>query len=160
MRSNYRPALIVGGLGALVMGIALVLLSHYADAGDWGLIKLDEASVEYRNHAALNDTQREPLIFPESPKEHIALNLNTDLLSVFGFDSTVDAYTTAAQYRSVGLEARLYARITDGLSIGYYHHSSHVLDRSTTSLDRFPSLDAIEVKLYLFRAKPGREAMF
>jgi hypothetical protein len=157
---RYRATLAIGGFGALLVGIALALLASDAKAGDLGIFDLQEVSLDYHNHAALNPNQRDPLLFPESPKEKMALNVKTDMLWFLGLDTQLHASTTDSQYRAVGLQVDLYARITQYLEVGYEHHSQHLLDRDSASLPRFPSEDSLAVKLYLFRAKVGRNSLF
>lgn len=133
--------------------VGLVLLSVYL----WGLsasaIDLKELSIDYKNFAWVNDKARNPLIYPEHPKEGINLNINTDIIDTVYWNSTVEAITTDAQYRSIGLETRLGIRISPTLEVGYYHHSQHLIDRPHYYMDKFPSEDAIEIKIYIFGPK-------
>jgi hypothetical protein len=81
----------------------------------------------------------------------------------FGYlDTNVEGWTTDAQYRGVGLEARIGVRPTDSIELGLYHHSQHQLDREQQlPMGHFPELDALELKIYFYRAQPsGRKGIF
>ena len=136
--------------------IAIVLAFYAmatAEASDWHVVDLTEASLNYRNYALLNPNARNLLIYPEHAKEGIDVGLKMDLLSYGYFDSQIESLTTDAQYRSIGLQFGLGLRVTDYLNVGYWHHSQHVLDRGPQSYEKFPSEDALEVRITGYRAR-------
>lgn len=114
--------------------------------------QLSEVYLNYRNYTLVNSGQKSLLVYPESPKEAINLNLNMNLF--FGYmyvQSNVETYTTSAQFRSVGLQERLGFYLTKNIEIGINHHSQHTLDRSIPYMTGFPSEDCIEFRLYLYK---------
>lgn len=122
------------------------------------LLRVDELSIDYKNYAILNDKARNLLIYPEHPKEGINLNLNLSLVEVCYWNSTIESLTTSAKYQGIGLETRLGVRLSEGFDFGVWHHSQHTLDRSP-NIDKFPSEDALELKLYLIGGK-NRNTLF
>lgn len=152
---QFYIGFILGALGAL----ALALCAEDVHARNW-VLGLDELSIEYKNYELVNDKARNLLIYPEHPKEGINVNINTDILTYLYWDSQIQSLTTGSQYRAIGLETRLGLRLSQYLYVGYWHHSQHLMDRAPATLPRFPSEDAVELKLFLFRAKSGRESLF
>jgi hypothetical protein len=140
-----------------LIGLASILIAHYAKAD---VVKLDELTLTYRNYAWLNENNRPLLIYPESAKEALNLQTNIDLFKAGYFDSTVESLTTGAQYRAVGLQLNLGVRVTPEISIGYWHHSQHVLDRSQYESRPFPVEDAVELRWTIYHARPTRGSLF
>lgn len=133
---------------SLLLFVLMSLFGKYADAD---LIELNELSINYRNYAVLGDKQRNLLIYPESPKEGIDLGMKLDLLDVIYSDSKIESLTTSSQYQGVGLDTRLGIRITQSTELGIWHHSQHVLDRKQGNIGKFPSENAIELKVFIFK---------
>lgn len=131
----------------------LTLLIAISIVGKADLINLDELSLDYKNYGMVNDHQRDLLLAPEFPKEGINLNINTTFASYMFWNSSIESATTSSQYRAVGLETRIGVRLHDQLELMYYHHSQHVLDREEGNIGKFPSEDAVEIKLYFYRTK-------
>lgn len=142
---------------------ALLLLAAILPAiasADWHVIDLNELGIDYKNYAIVNDKARNLLIYPEHPKEGIDVNLKLNLL-VYGYwDNTIESLTTSSQYRSIGLNTRLGVRASEHLELGYWHHSQHVLDRDAGYYDKFPSEDAVEVRIFIFRSREKRDSIF
>lgn len=120
------------------------------------LMKLDEATVFYKHY---HPAARHPLFYDSTPKESLNLGTAVDFAEVIGWDSTVQSMTNQSQYYMVGLQMRLYLRVTQHLEVGYYHQSQHLLDH-TYPFQRFPVEDAWTVQLNLYRARPGRPSVF
>lgn len=114
-------------------------------------LELKEVSIDYKNFKMVNDKARNPLIYPDHPKEGINLNMNTDIASYLYWNNTIESLTNEGQYASVGLMTTLGIRISQDVEFGYYHHSQHLLDRHHSYMDKFPSEDAINLKIYLFK---------
>lgn len=130
--------------------LAFILMLASRSEADFHAIELQELSIDYKNYSALNSNAYDPLIYPEKIKEGIDIGINTDILKYGYFNSKVEALTTDAQYRDIGLELRAGVRLLPILDVGYYHHSSHVLDEPQPVFGIFPHEDAIELKLYLY----------
>lgn len=126
------------------------------------LIKLDTLAIDYRNYAMVNPNGHEPVVYPDPPKEAINLEMNLDVVYAFYIDSTVESMTADSQFRDVGLLIRAGLRITDYLELGLIHHSQHELDRTQQlPMGHFPESDAVQLKLYIYRANPsGRGSLF
>jgi hypothetical protein len=135
------------GLSFLIF-LALLVMLPKAHALE-GLV-LQELSIDYKNYSALNPKARNLLIYPEFPKEGINVGIKTTLFGVFYWDSTIESLTTSAQYRAIGLQTGFGLRFKR-VDIGAWHHSQHCIDRECTTLPKFPSEDAIHVKLYIYR---------
>lgn len=144
-----------------VIAAVLAYFSYQpAWAMDWHVVDLNELTLNYRNYAYLNPYARNLLIYPEHAKEGIDVGLKMDLLYYGFFDSQIESLTTDAQYRSIGLQFGLGVRVSDYLNVGYWHHSQHVLDRGPVSYDKYPSEDAIEVRIFVYKSKNGRNSLF
>lgn len=155
---------LIKGLIATFLVIWVFLLAFglamRADAEDYGVLNLSELSIDYKNFKALNPASYEVMTYPEPPKESIFINLKMDLLHYLYLDPTIESWTTDAQYRGIGLEARLGLRLTEYVDIGIYHHSLHELDRNQQlNIPHFLEQDSLEIKLYLYKTK-SREALF
>lgn len=134
--------------------LALFCIAMLSASSEANLLDLKEVSIEYHNFAAINDKARDVLLYPESPKEGFNLGINFNVLwNLMYSESLIETMTTDSQYRSIGLQQRIGFNVLDMLRIGYYHHSQHMLDKAWTQLPTFPTEDALEVKLYLFRSK-------
>lgn len=126
------------------------LLLAYVARADF--MDLQEVSIDYKNFQLRNANSRNPLIFPESPKEGLDFTANTDFFwGLVYVNATVDSLTTSQQFREVGLETRLGFHLGDHVNLGIYHHSQHVLDEEQPVFPRFPEEDAFELKVYLYR---------
>lgn len=128
------------------------LISNLGGAAD--LIDLQSLSLDYKNYGLINSQQRDLLIYPEHPGDSINVEVNTNLFfdSMY-LNSTIESMTTSGQYRGVGLQERLGFYVGDMFELGWYHHSQHVLDRQIESIPTFPSEDAIEFKINLYKRK-------
>lgn len=113
---------------------------------------LKEVSIDYKNFRMINPNARNPLIWPEVPKEGLNLYLDTDVLwGIMYVKAEVESLTTEAQYREIGLTARFGVHLGDWVNLGLYHRSEHVLDEAPLSPMGFPEEDALELKVYLYR---------
>lgn len=135
-------------------------LSHEAQADDWHVLDLRDLGINYRNYAIVNDHARNLLIYPEYPKEGINVILNTTLFTYGYWDSTIESLTTGSKYQAIGLETRLGLNVTDNAQLGYWHHSQHNLDRNEMTIPKFPSEDALEFRIYLFKANEKQKGIF
>ena len=140
---------------AVTVGLFLLLLA-VTDADAGSVVELDEVSIHYLR---FHPSARNPLFWNSTPKEELDLNMNTNILRVVGWDNTVHSMTDSSQYHVVGWNLRLYLRVTQYAEVGYWHFSKHVLD-STYPYSKWPVEDALMINLYIFRAKPGRQAVF
>lgn len=118
------------------------------------VLELQEVDVTYKNYIYARD----PLFFQGPPKDHLSLNVNTDVLKYMYWNTYVHGTSDDAQYRRVGLNMTLGARITSMFNVQYEHHSQHLLD-STYPHMKFPVEDSIGVKIKLF-SKEKKEGIF
>lgn len=131
----------------------LTLLMIPTAQADFHIMELKELSLDYKNFAVLNDKARDLLIYPDHPKEGIDIIMNTKILEYGYMDATVESLTNDSQYAGIGLQMHLGLQLGDTLRVGYYHHSQHTLDRPSSYMDRYASEDALEVKIWLYKAK-------
>lgn len=154
---------IYSAMGVATYFAMMLMMSDAADAKDLGILSLNELSIDYRNYSMVNPNGHEPVTYPDPPKEALNLDLKIDVVGGIGYiDPTVESMTTDAQFRDVGLLIRAGIRITDNLEVGIIHHSQHELDRTQQlPMGHFPESDAVQVKIYLFRAQAsGRGSLF
>jgi hypothetical protein len=146
-------------LAAVIGYAALLALMPEADAFD--IIKLDSLSVEYRK---IDKSARDPLFYNSTPKESVDLVMNMDILRYFFWDNRVHSMTNSAKYEMVGWNPTLGLRLLEtksgvGLEVLYEHYSKHLLD-DVYPYQKFPVQDSIGFNLYIYRARPGRPAVF
>lgn len=118
--------------------------------------KLDEVSINYKRF--IGET-RHPLFLHSKQKEEVNLNLNTTVLNVFYFNNTVHSQTDSSQYKVVGWNLFLGARVFRSLDLQVEHFSKHLLDESY-SVMRFPVENSIGFKWYLYRNDKQKESIF
>ncbi len=145
-------------LFGVAVGLALGLVMLTTASAD--ILELDSLYIDYKNFAIINDKNRNMLTYPEPAKEGINLGVDTTLLGFVYFNSVVESLTTDAQYRSVGLDTRLGIRLSPFMEFGYYHHSQHVLDRPHSYVPKFLVEDALELKIYLYKARRNTNTLF
>ena len=146
----------------IIVGLIVFSSIVHADA-----FELKEVSLNYRDF--LPGTYY-PLItnngIPNRALDkELLLNLNSDLWKYGYWNNTVhtmtdkDATTGATgQFRLVGWEFRVGAKVFDCLDVGYYHHSQHLMDASLPY--HFPTEDAVEIKIYLYSAERKGKGVF
>lgn len=129
----------------------LFLLNPASCLADFKILQLDELSIDYRNYTLINPKARNILLYPDPPKEAVNVNINTSLLKFGYFNSIIESLTTDSQYRTIGLQVFLGIRISKYADLGLWHRSQHYLDGQFVSIPKFPSEDALQVKLYLYK---------
>lgn len=135
------------------MLLTSAVFPHTASAGEWKLLELSEAKLNYKYFV---HPGRDPLFSPNAPqKEELNLHVNTHVARVFYWDNIVHAKTNDAQYHVVGWNLKLGMHLHRYLDVQYEHFSRHLLDEKGPS--KFPVEDSIGVVLYLYRpASPSR----
>ncbi|CAM6005209.1 unnamed protein product [Sphagnum balticum] len=130
-----------------------------ADAGD--VFQLDEFAIDYKNYDWIRSGQTPLLIYPMPVKEALNLDFNINVFQYGYLDGIVESLTDQTQFAAVGLQLSLGVRLTDWLQVGYYHHSQHILDGTIVNNGgAYPEEDAVELKLTIYHARAGREALF
>lgn len=124
----------------IALGLIALLISGCASS------RVSELSLDYGYYVAPERAYSWP-IYPERPKESLALNMNISPASWFHWKNRIHATTTSAQYRHVGWQLGLFVQPLDWLEVGFEHHSQHLLDRQGEH--HFPVEDQVMVKLYL-----------
>lgn len=151
---------------ALFLSVPVLADSSLAVATSGRIFNLNEVSLVYRSYS---DSSRLPLVtqngLPDrSISSGINLNVNIDFASYFYWDNTIHTYSDAiasgnpGQHRTVSWEYSLGVRITKELSVGYYHHSQHILDHAYSK--DLPLEDAVEIKFTIFKQRQDREPLF
>jgi hypothetical protein len=143
----------------LLAAVLVMLYSCQSNAADYHVWDLKEFTINYRNYALINDQARNALIYPIHPKEGIDVGFKSDVLGFGYFDNEIMSLTSDSQYEAIGLDLRLGIRVSDYVQVGYWHRSEHLLDHHSDYLPRYPSQDALEVRIYLFRSKSPRESL-
>lgn len=160
MKMSASQIILVFLAGLLITFCTVCLILEDSYASDLHIIDLSELSIDYKNFKMVNPNGHDIMTYPDPPKESLNLNLKTDILSFGYWDSTVESWTTDAQFRGIGLETRIGVRLSDHLDLGLYHHSEHELDRNQQlHMGHFPEEDAVELKVYLYREK-DRNSIF
>lgn len=129
----------------------IVFLALYlqweARAEDSNLLPhLEEVSGDY---ARFKSDSREPVIYPDTPKERLDLNINMSFLK-YGFSSnTVHSLTDDSQFRVVGWKYQIGVHLSYWADIYCEHFSQHILDMAG---DRpYPVQNLIGIKVYMYR---------
>ena len=154
-------------IGLFILILFGLVLACRSEAGDLGVLELREVSVDFKQFF---DGANYPLItnngLGQALDKELNLNIKTDILNYFYWDSTIHSMTDkrlysdkAGQFRLIGLEFGFGLRVSSTLEVGYYHYSQHLLDAEFPW--HFPVVDAVQVKIYLYRDKaPRREPLF
>lgn len=141
--------------------------SELAIATQGNFFDINEVSLDYRLYS---ESSRLPLVTQNGlPNRRIDsginLNVNIDIARYLYWDNTIHTYSDAiiasdapGQHRTVSWEYSLGVRISKELSVGYYHHSQHVLD--TSYANPLPLEDAIQIKFTIFKQRMPRESLF
>ena len=125
----------------------LLMMSTVSEAAEFQLFELKEASVTYRS---FQGGARDPL-YTISPKvAEVETRLNVDVLRYMFFDNKVHGGMDQDQFRVVGWNYKLGARIAPCLDVQYEHHSQHLLD-SAYPYSRFPVENSLGFTLYFYR---------
>lgn len=144
---------------AIVTGTYFLIMEK-GHADDYHVIDLNELNLDYKNFKMINDKARDPLVYPEPPKEGVDVNLDLGLVNNYGYwNSSVQSLTVDSQYRSIGLVMHLGVHLTEYLDVGYFHHSAHVLDEQQPYMP-FLTEDAVEVKIFLYRNNHEHKGVF
>ncbi len=126
-----------------------VLFAYLAKAD---FLELQEVSIDYKNFRMINPGGRNPLTYPEAPKEGLDFKVNTNLFWGWAFvEATVESLTTVEQFREVGLSRRLGVHLGKYADLSLYHLSEHALDRGFQIPGGFPEEDAVELKVWIYR---------
>lgn len=112
------------------------------------VMHLRELALDYQNFI---DEGRDLLLYPETHKESLAVDMKIDLLGPLYWNNLIAATTTDAQYRTVGLTSELGAHVFSRLDVFYRHTSIHLLDRAHSYLPKFPVYDAVGVRITLYK---------
>jgi hypothetical protein len=138
----------------IILILALILFAPPVHAEDF--FNLDEVSIGYKK---FDGGGRDPLFFSAPMKEQLDLRVNTTLFYWLGFDSTVHSMTNTDQFHVVGLNTRLYVRLSKYVEVGREHFSRHILDSSLPG-QRFPVYDCWTINIYLLRQERRKESLF
>lgn len=151
----------------LAMILGFLLATSLARAGDFQLLYLNELSFDVKSYM---DGGHYPTITDNGLyggrllDKELNLTVKTDIMRYFYWDSTIHSMTDRTkdkqhgQFRTVGLEFGFGVRLSSSVEFGYYHFSEHMLDASFPW--HFPVRDAVQLKVYLYRAKGERETIF
>jgi hypothetical protein len=101
---------------------------------------------------------RDPLYSFSPKKENFDLGVNVDLATFIGVDTVFHSGTDQTQFHYGGLEFRTYLRLSDQLTVGWWHQSLHIFDDRMRHMD-FPFEDSLEVRVKIYTGKGRREAI-
>lgn len=148
-------------LSVIVLSVALMMRDaesdSYAADSFWPPLRLSSLGVKYRSFISPG---RDALIYPNEHKEAIELNLNTDVLRFLYFDARVFGIVDQTQYRAVGLNTMVGARVTDWSRVEIEHLSEHILDGQHSFLPRFPVSDSFNILIDIYRTPAPRQSIF
>lgn len=140
---------LVGGLSIPYHGVMLLalllILSTQARA-----IELRSLAVHYQ---WFDSSNRIPDLDGFKAKEGLALSMETDLFWRFYWNTSIVSLTDPGQYRLVGLNMHLGARVTESLSVEYEHFSKHLLDHGDAGYPagKFPVQDSLGFVWVIYR---------
>lgn len=145
----------------LMFGVLLSLAVSTCHAREFKLLEVQEVSIDYKSF--MRNGNSPYMTNGSTLNKEVDLNINTDFLRYFYVNNRVWSLVDQHQFRWVGLNAQIGARLTSFLDIGFEHFSQHTLDRQyyfkDITGDRFPVYDAITLKIYLFKRDP-RDTIF
>lgn len=148
----------------VTLGAGIILLSvSTAFADD---VELKEVSISYKDFLGGG---RDPLITQNgldnrALDKEINLNINVDIYDHFYWNNTVHSMTDrvatggAGQFRVIGWNYKLGARLFSSFHIQYEHFSQHLLD-TTYVHGGFPVQDSLGFVFYIY-SKPEKKGLF
>lgn len=138
--------------------LVLFLISTFlqrAVAGE--TVELDKVDITYRDFFPGG---RDPLItdtgIPNRQLgKEVSLNVDTNIITYFYWNNRIHGMTDEVtnsggrgQFRAVGWEFDVGFQLLNFLSLGYHHHSQHVLDHEAPF--NWPVQDAVFINVVLF----------
>lgn len=91
---------------------------------------------------------------PDPIKEGLNLGLQNSIFWGAGYaNAEIKSATSQAQYRYIALEVSTGFHLGPMLDLGVYHLSEHGIDRQMGGQPKYPSVNAVELKIYLYRRK-------
>jgi hypothetical protein len=152
-RKSVRMCAKVTRMKILILILSTLLLTAYTP------FKLREV---YMVHRTFKSGGREPLIDGIQLKnrevgQELSLHFNTNIFCDHVYwDNQVLSYVARwnnshpEQFRAIGWLFSIGIKPFEWLDVGYYHNSRHALDTDLKN-QNFPVLDALEVKVYLYK---------
>jgi len=126
-------------------------------------VKVDDL---YADYTGFFNGGRDPLL-PQgnAPNKALSLHLETSFLSAGYFRSNIHSLTDTSpdggsQFRAVGLELGLGARVTDTFEFGYYHHSQHLLDIGFAQGTSYPLEDGLQIRVHFITNTNKKVSIF
>lgn len=152
--ANLIAAFIVSAVIGTVLLLASSVLGH-CDERDG--LELQEVSLHYKRFW---DGGRDPLVTQNgldgrAMDKELNLDINVDILRYFYWNNTVHSMTDRTidggngQFRVIGWNYKLGARIFPSFHIQYEHFSQHLLD-TTYAHGGFPVQDSVGFVLYIY----------
>lgn len=137
----------------------LLFMGLTAHADD--IVMLDKVDIEYFSYSS---GSTDPLISYDGVSKGLGnslnLKLDTTILSYLYLNSRVLGESDNSQYRSIGLEMALGARLTSWLDLGYYHFSRHLLDTPIAYGQAFERMDALAITIKLYDAHKTHDPLW
>ncbi len=140
---------------------ASLIIGQVHAAEGWGL---DQAYINYKQYTPGGTSYliTDNGLPDRAMDKEVALHLDTTFWSYLYFNNIIHAATDkgldgSGQFRVVGWNFQLGARVASWLDVQYEHHSQHILDWQGPM--HFPVEDSIGVNIYLYRTKT-RESIF
>lgn len=132
---------------AFWLGLALYLIyAYHASAAEpWGL-DLKEVSADY---ARFKDGSRDPVMYPDTPKERLDVNINMGVLRYVYMNNMIHSETDQSQFRVIGWKYQMGIHIGSWADLYAEHFSQHLLD--TQGQTAYPVQNLIGLKLYIYR---------
>ncbi len=162
MLVNIVKAVLMSAILLISLISASLILDGIAHGAEtWGL---DQAYINYKQYTPGGTSYliTDNGLPDRAMDKEVALHLDTTFWSYCYWNNTVHAATDkgldgSGQFRVVGWNFQLGARVASWLDFQYEHHSQHILDWQGPM--HFPVEDSIGVNIYLYRTK-SRESMF
>lgn len=136
----------------------LTMHNATANAGNFPF-ELQDVYIDYRHETTVGyDPVLQALNDPNTTiNNHLDLHIDLNVLRGLYWNNMVNTTSDQSQFKVIGWEYGLGARLFPCLELGYYHHSQHWLDSNDTQ--HFPLENAIQVKL-IFYNKDQKETLF
>jgi hypothetical protein len=165
MKDTHYAAVICFILGLLAIFASQVEAAEPEPA--WRLFELKEVSVEYKDFfpGGYRPTLNGNGLDNRTLGKEVVLRLDVDLGRYFffnhrvhgGSDEIIEGDSGRGQFRDVGWNFLIGARIASFLTVQYEHHSQHMLDHASPT--RFPVEDSLGFTLFFYRDRtPGASA--
>lgn len=147
-------------LGVSIAKADVTILSEEQSKPTWSTLELQDTYLNYKNYLPNGYTPYLPQ--GSTLNKGLDYHIDTDVFKYFYWNNTVWSLMDQNQFRSIGWNYEVGARVLPFVDLEYEHFSRHTLDEPSPTKavgEKYPVEDSINIKLYLYR-RNGKDSIF